>query len=456
MPAQVILTITSGSLTGQKFTFAERTTCIIGRAYDAHPKLPDDEAHRTISRYHCLVDINPPAIRIRDFGSANGTYVNDRLIGQRLANQTPEEGAQTNFPEYDLKQGDEIKLGNTILQVSIEVPSEIKAAQKAFAANSAENSDSSESIRRLVQQANAGDSDLTAVRGYTILKLLGKGGFGAVYLAQHNETSELVALKVMLPQVAAIQGTIDLFLRETENTSALNHPNIVRVRSSGHFYGNFFFTLEYCDRGSVTSLMQQQRRVFSIDEALPIILQVLDGLEYAHNAEIPHIKQADGSFGMGKGLVHRDIKPANIFLANGGDRDIAKIGDYGLAKAFDCAGLSGQTMSGTLAGSPAFMPRQQVINFKYAKPEVDIWATAACFYYMLTGNYPRDFGSADPFLTVLQSNAVPICQRNSAITPRLAEIIDLALIDKPEIHFKNAAAFKHALSSGWGNSSTNL
>jgi pSer/pThr/pTyr-binding forkhead associated (FHA) protein len=447
MPAQVTLTIISGSLTGQQFTFAERTTCIIGRANDAHPKLPDDDAHRTISRYHCLVDINPPAIRIRDFGSANGTYVNQQLIGQRQANQTPEEGAQTSFPEYDLKQGDEIKLGNTILQVSIEVPSEVEAAQQVFVANAAQNSDPNESIRNLVKQANAGDSDLIAIRGYTILKLLGKGGFGAVYLAQHNETSELVALKVMLPQVAATQGAIDLFLRETENTSALNHPNIVQVRSSGHFYGNFFFTLEYCDRGSVASLMHQQRRVFSIDEALHIILQVLDGLEYAHNAEIPYIKQADGSFGIGKGLVHRDIKPANIFLANVGDRDIAKIGDYGLAKAFDFAGLSGQTMSGTLAGSPAFMSRQQVINFKYAKPEVDIWSTAAFFYYMLTGACPRNFGRADPFLTVLQTNPIPIRQRNPAIIVRLAEIIDLALVDKPEIHFKNAAAFKQALLS---------
>jgi eukaryotic-like serine/threonine-protein kinase len=87
-----------------------------------------------------------------------------------------------------------------------------------------------------------------------------------------------------------------------------------------------------------------------------------------------------------------------------------------------------------------------VINFKYVKPEVDIWATAACLYFMLTGAYPRDF-VGDPFLALLQTNAVPIRERNASIPKQLAELIDLALVDKPEIYFKDAATFKQALSS---------
>lgn len=81
MSAKVILTITKGNLKGQKFEFDSRTTCIIGRADDCYPKIPDDEYHRTISRYHCLLDINPPNIRVRDFGSKNGTFVNGQKIG---------------------------------------------------------------------------------------------------------------------------------------------------------------------------------------------------------------------------------------------------------------------------------------------------------------------------------------------------------------------------------------
>jgi pSer/pThr/pTyr-binding forkhead associated (FHA) protein len=126
MPPKITLTVTEGKLQGRQFIFDCRTTCIVGRNADCNPQLPDDEDHRTISRYHCLLDINPPAIRVRDFGSKNGTYVNDKKIGQRQADQTPEEGAKMQFPEYDLQNGDEIKLDNTVLKICIELdPQEI-------------------------------------------------------------------------------------------------------------------------------------------------------------------------------------------------------------------------------------------------------------------------------------------------------------------------------------------
>ena len=80
------------------------------------------------------------------------------------------------------------------------------------------------------------------------------------------------------------------------------------------------------------------------------------------------------------------------------------------------------------------MPRQQVINFKYAKPEVDVWAAAASFYNMLTGTYPRNFFGADPLVAVLQTSAIPIRQREASIPKPLAEVIDLALVDNPEIY----------------------
>ena len=453
MPAKVTLTVTAGSLKDQEFLFDSRTTCIIGRANDCNPQLPSDEAHCTISRYHCLLDINPPDIRVRDFGSLNGTYVNGKKIGQRQPDQTPEEAAQLNFPEYDLKAGDTIKLGNTVFRVNIEVDNQRSQTQHFIEAKvsttkiATQPPQFSEIIQRLLQQANSGESKLVAIRGYTILKELGQGGCGAVYLARHDQTGKLVALKIMLPKAAAKPGAIDVFLREVENTKALQHPNVVQLRDYGYDNGIFFFTLEYCNDGSVAELMRQRGGKLPIDEAVSIIFQTLDGLKYAHNAEIPYVKRADSSIGKGRGLVHRDLKPGNIFLAQLGNTHIAKVGDYGLAKAFDLAGLSGQTMTGHAAGTPRFMPRQQVINFKYAKPEVDVWAAAASLYNMLTGAYPRDFGDKDPFLAVLQTNPVPIRQRDASIPQPLAELIDLALVDNPEIHFKNAAAFKRALES---------
>jgi pSer/pThr/pTyr-binding forkhead associated (FHA) protein len=453
MPAKVTLTVTQGSLSGQQFVFEERTTGIIGRSRDCYPQIPDDENHRTISRYHCLLDINPPDIRVRDFGSKNGTCVNGQKIGQRQPNQTPEEGAKLNFPEYDLQEGDEIKLGNTVFRVSVERERELDPAQKIPVAQAAETPQPPNRVnlfdwlKRLLHRANAGEENLLAIRGYTVLKLLGKGGFGAVYLARHNQTGNEVALKVMLPEVAGNQWAVEKFLREVENTKALRHPNVVKLLDYGYSDGTFFLTMEYCAGGTVADLMQRRGGKLPADEAILIILQVLDGLTYAHSAEIPCVKRADGSLGKGKGLVHRDLKPANILLDSAGNNPTAKIGDYGLAKAFDLAGLSGQTLTGTKAGTPSFMPRQQVIDFKYAKPEVDIWTAAACLYTMLTGKFPRNVAGVDPFLAILSTNAIPIRNRDASIPQPLAEVIDLALVDNPEIHFKNAADFKQALES---------
>ncbi|HEY9702742.1 MAG TPA: FHA domain-containing protein, partial [Allocoleopsis sp.] len=120
MAIKVTLTISNGSLKGKKYQFSDRTTCIIGRAKDCYPRLPNTQDHITVSRYHCLLDINPPAIRLRDFGSKNGTYVNNNKIGQRRPGQTPQEGAKIIFREHDIKDGDEIKIGHIILSVNME------------------------------------------------------------------------------------------------------------------------------------------------------------------------------------------------------------------------------------------------------------------------------------------------------------------------------------------------
>ncbi len=448
MPSKITLTITEGNLKGQEFTFESRTTCIIGRAKDCYPKIPDDDKHRTISRYHCLLDINPPDIRVRDFGSKNGTFVNGEKIGQREAHQTPEDAAKIQFPEFDLQGGDEFKLSDTSFRVGIALDPEIAKTIKSERPPIIPPNKPQlwEMLKAFLLKAVGGEKNIGVLGDYVLLKELGKGGFSLVYLAEHKRTKEQIALKVMLPKVAANQRAVNWFLREVENMKYLKHPNVVSLKQSGYADETFFFTMEYCNGGSVVDLMAK-RGIASlpIDEAVAIILQVLDGLSYTHNVEIPNVKLADGSFGKGQGLIHRDLKPGNIFLANVGGKQVAKVGDYGLAKAFDLAGLSGQTLTGSAVGTLGFMPRQQVINFKYVQPEVDVWAAAACLYAMLTGCLPRNLQGQDPFLAVLQSDAVPICDRTSAIPKPLAKVIDLALIDNPDIYYKSAADFKQAL-----------
>ena len=444
MTSKITLTITQGNLKGQEFTFESRTTCIIGRAKDCYPKIPDDDKHSTISSYHCFLDINPPDIRIRDFGSKNGTFVNGKKIGQREAHQTPEEAAKIQFPECDLQRGDQFKLSDTSFRVGIALdPENLKTVKSEKPPTIPSNQPKLWEMLKgfLFKEANVG-----VLGDYVLLKELGKGGFSLVYLARNKLTNEEVALKVMLPKVAANQRAVNWFLREIENTKSLRHPNVIQLKESGYANETFFFTLEYCQGGSVIdSMVKRGITTLPVDEAVAIILQVLDGLTYTHNAEIPNVKLADGSFGKGRGLIHRDLKPGNIFLANVGGKQVAKIGDYGLAKAFDLAGLSGQTLTGSAVGTLGFMSRQQVIDFKYAKPEVDVWAAAACLYAMLTGCLPRNLEGQDPFLAVLQSDAVPIRDRTSTIPKPLAKVIDLALIDNPEIYYKSAVDFKQTL-----------
>lgn len=452
MPDKIILTVIQGQLLGQQYIFDYRTSCIIGRSPDCNPQLPDDENHRGISRYHCLLDINPPDIRVRDFGSKNGTYINGKNIGQRQRYQTVEEAVNLQFPEYDLQTGDEINLGHTVFKVSMEAYQEEKKPSNLIANNVLVNDNPVqqpyflEIITHFLKLAEDGDRNFKAISGYNLVKLLSSSEFGEVYLAQHNQSGKFIALKVMLPAVAANEFAVQMFLRETENTKALQHPHVVQLMDCGYSEILFFFTMEYCEGGTVWDFMQQLGGRLSIDIAVPIILQILDALQYAHNVEIPYVKLADGKFGKGKGIVHRDLKPSNIFLTNIDGKLVAKIGDYGLSKAFDLAGLSGQTLTGTQAGTPVFMPRQQVLNFKYAQPEVDIWAVAACLYNMLTGSFPRNF-TGDPFLAVLQNEPIPIRERDATIRQPLAQVIDLALVDKPEIHFKSAVEFKQALLS---------
>lgn len=486
MAATVTLTVTEGGLRGRTFVYAERTTCILGRADGCEPQLPSDDHHRTVSRHHCLLDINPPDVRVRDFGSLNGTYLNGAKIGQRDIGQTPEEAAAIVFPEHDLSDGDEIKLGDTVLKVSIvsskrcvgcglEIPDRervlagadidstrceacrdtvkpdspdptpiLTPSRCALCGREAPDkrgrdpsgelctdcvADPERVLRYLVELARAGDDHLSGIRGYTLLRELGRGGMGAVYLARYDTTGQHVALKVMLPKVAAHADARTRFLREIDVSRGLRHPHIVELLDAGTSHGTFFFTLEYCEHGSLHALVGRRGGTLAVDEAVTLAVQALDGLDHAHR----------------RGVVHRDLSPQNILLAGEG-APAAKVTDFGLAKAFDQAGLSGLTRTGTVAGKPVFMPRQQVINFKHAQPDADVWALAACLYWALTGAHPRDFPARqDPWQVVLQTDPVPIRERDRAVPATLAQVIDHALQDRPTIGFATTAEFREAL-----------
>jgi eukaryotic-like serine/threonine-protein kinase len=427
MQNRVRLEIIDGPLKGRKFEFAEHDTFIFGRAPDCHVRLPNDTL---VSRHHFILEVNPPLARLRDLGSLNATHVNNRKCGGRNKGETPEEGAKRKYPEVDLNHGDRIRVGDTIMAVTIEhakvQPDESAQVREELARLIFEvNAPKQKKAERFIEQQ---------IGGYIVEKELGRGGFGAAYLARRIKDNQRIALKVMLSQVAVDKSNLEQFLREIRNVSSLKHPNIVPIFDFGSTDGIFYFAMEWCEGGGGDSLMMQHKGNVPLQLAKPIILQSLDALAHAH----------------AKGFVHRDLKPSNILLSFARNNVVAKLGDFGLAKSFEKAGLSGLTLTGNYAGTPYFIPHEQITNFKYVKPVSDVWSMGATIYNMLTGTFPYPFSNErDPIDVILNDDVVPICKRDKTVPAALAGVLDTALAKNVKERYQTATelleALKHAL-----------
>jgi pSer/pThr/pTyr-binding forkhead associated (FHA) protein len=119
LPTRITLTIAQDNLPDKEFVFDEPAECVIGRAADCDIQIPCDEVHADVSRHHCVVEIHPPHVQVRDLGSLNGTFVNGRKIGQRPPNQPSEESGLWPSAAFALKDGDALRVGNTTFHVNI-------------------------------------------------------------------------------------------------------------------------------------------------------------------------------------------------------------------------------------------------------------------------------------------------------------------------------------------------
>lgn len=451
MSGKVALTITAGAMQGKEFVFDRHDTLLVGRMDDCQVYLPDD---KQISRHHCILEVNPPNVCVRDLGSLHGTYINKQKYGGREKYETPEEGAKYQHPTITLHDGDEIKLGKTHIHVAIavekgngepvhcqrcgkDVMQELGSVQQGdYLCEDCRQKELEagdlllDLLRKAVIEQQAQQQNATAelrIPDYEVERRLGRGGMGDVYLVRNLKDNSKAALKVMIAKIAVQSDARERFLREIQITTALNHQNIVRLIDSGAVGSLFYFLLEYCDGGSLDKAIEKHGGHLPLATAVPIMLQTLEGLGYIH----------------AQGIVHRDLKPQNILL-NG---KIAKVADMGLAKHFDQAGFSGMTVTGTIIGSFAFMPREQVVDFKHFEPTSDVWAIAATFYNMLTGRYPRDVRKGqDPIEMILHNDIVPLRKRDSRIPVALADVIDRALANNVKDRYQTTYEFQNALT----------
>lgn len=426
MSAKVLLKISKGKDAGKIYAFTEHDTFIFGRMEDCHACIPDDTQ---VSRHHFILEVNPPVACLRDLGSLNGTHVNGAKFGAREKGETPEQGAKRRYPEVTLKHGDRIKVGRTELEVSIEQPKEAPRHRVDPQLGDISLLSPEQLAKLIFGSPDQAAKPKLQIPGCKIEAEIGRGGFGAVYRARRADGS-IVAVKVMLSRVDADDEAIAKFKRETAITAKLDHPNIVRVLESGSSGTVFYFIMEFCDGGSAWDLMLKNKGRLSLAQARPIILGALEALAFAHD----------------KGFVHRDIKPQNILLARGEVR----LADFGMAKSFEQAGLSGMSVTGGYAGTPVFMPREQITNFKYVKPVSDVWSMGATIYNLLTGTHPHLFTKQrDPIDVILNDDIVPIRKVDLSFPAPLAAVLDKALARKTKNRYQTAeemlAAIKMAL-----------
>lgn len=421
MARKVMLRMTKGPIEGRTWAFTEHDTFIFGRAPDCHARLDDSDT--TASRHHFLLEVNPPEARIRDLGSRNGTRINGEKSGGRARHETAEEGRARRFPEVDLADGDVIEVGDSALAVSIE---------GRAAAAPALDADPLAVLLAALDEAPppavvAGD-EAPAVAGYRIGRRLGSGSMGAVHAATRLSDGAEVAIKVLLARVAVDAEARAAFLREVEALDHLRHPHIVAVLDRGGAGSAFYFVMERCDGGSLDDVLALHDGKLALDRALPIALQALDGLAHAHR----------------EGLVHRDVKPANVLFTGDGT---AKLSDFGLAKRFQQAGLSGMTVTGSFAGTMEYMPREQLTNFKRVTPASDVWSMGATLYRAITGTTPLDFApDKDPMAVLLLGNVVPLNKRAPTLPAALGAVLDKALARDPKDRFADAGEMRQALT----------
>jgi serine/threonine protein kinase len=223
---------------------------------------------------------------------------------------------------------------------------------------------------------------------YKIIELIGEGGMGKVYMAEHVEIGKRVALKVLHASYSRMPDLVERFRREARAASKIGHPNIVDVTDSGATAdGSVYFVMEYLEGVELGSVIEREGAL-DIARALRITGQICRALSAAHR----------------EGIIHRDLKPENIFLiTRGGEADIVKVLDFGIAKTTEAEAARERrlTSPGMAMGTPEYMAPEQAAG-RPADARTDIYSLGAIMYEMCTGQPPY---SGDNFMEILTKKA---------------------------------------------------
>jgi serine/threonine-protein kinase len=266
---------------------------------------------------------------------------------------------------------------------------------------------------------------------YTLKRKLGEGGMGEVWLAEHALLKRPCAVKFIRPDLAANPATAARFAREVQAVTGLTHPNTVRVYDYGRADdGCFYYVMEYLSGPTLEDLVRD-------DGPLPpgrvvyLLRQVCGALAEAHAA----------------GLVHRDLKPGNVIVAAlGGQRDVAKLLDFGLVQDLSADADDRLTRAGTVLGTPAYMSPEQAAGESALDARSDVYGLGAVAFFALTGRPPFQGKSVGQLLAAHRSEPPPpLTDLRPDVPGDLAAVVARCLAKDPTDRLESAADLDRAL-----------
>ena len=276
----------------------------------------------------------------------------------------------------------------------------------------------------------------TLLGSYYVNDVIGEGGMGIVYLAEHVKLGRKVAIKVLRQEFSSNAAAVSRFFHEARAVNQIGHENIIEVTD---FFedvgGDNYFVMELLEGLDLEQLLEQEEMI-APERAVPIALQICAALAAAHAA----------------GVIHRDLKPENIFLVeHAGRKDFAKLLDFGIAKLTDLSGQSIQrTMAGSVLGTPEYMSPEQAAG-KSVDHHSDIYSLGVILYELVTGRLPFEAKSFGEFLvqhmTVQPKPPTQYDDLRYPISDGLRDVIMRCLEKEPDQRFPSMRELHDALEA---------